>query len=74
MLRGPEWTSICFVLHVLHKGRGCKLGAEGAKENFYKAPKLICTVNYGHFVTPPPSPLLGGTVMTLVGRLQGAGI
>ena len=25
MLRGPEWTGICFVLHALHRGRECKL-------------------------------------------------
>ena len=24
MLRGPEWTGICFVLHALHKGSECK--------------------------------------------------
>ena len=25
MLQGPEWTSICLVLHALHCGRECKL-------------------------------------------------
>ena len=24
MLRGPEWTGICFVLHALHRGRECE--------------------------------------------------
>ena len=61
----------------------------GAKEKFYKAPKLICTVILWYrFVVQspplptggkpslhdrPPPPCGGGTVATLVGRLQGGG-
>jgi hypothetical protein len=53
------------------------LGAKGATENFYKAPnapKLIYTVILWYsFVVQPLPPPRGGTVTTLVGRLQGGG-
>ena len=47
MLRRPEWTGICFVLHALHRGRECKHDLWPACEGGGGRLRTILSFNFG---------------------------